>query len=128
MSCTNSAFGTCLITACAYAGNPPPQGIDGRWNAFRSDAEDAGAVEFDDDDAVLPAPEVLLVDGDALGGRRLTPVDSASDGTIDVRLQSIPRRAPAMETAKSDALHREMQVVRLHPPGFTKYNQRHAAR
>ena len=66
----------------------------GRLRTFRSDIEDAGAVEIGEDGhAVLPSSEALLVDAKVLDGRGLAAIEAACHGAVHDRLRCIPGEA-----------------------------------
>ncbi|MEI8318394.1 MAG: hypothetical protein WCH79_10660 [Planctomycetia bacterium] len=61
---------------------------------FRSDIENAGAVEIGEDgDVVLSSPEALFVDADVVDGRSFPTLEAASHRPIHDRLDGIPAEA-----------------------------------
>ncbi len=61
---------------------------------FRSDIENAGAVEIGEDgDGVQSSPEALFVDADVVDGRSFPTLEAASHRPIHERLDGIPGEA-----------------------------------
>ena len=101
--------------------------FSGRLRTFRSDIEDAGAVEIGEDgNLVLASPEALLVDAVVLDGRGLAALEAPCHATVHDRLHCIPgepeqrcRRfhgAASLQNFESESLEEEREARVLPGP------------